>query len=61
MTSFGSFWMPQSLLASFVFASTATFIGLLSVLLSERFLTPKFESTRVKKVENHSLSPLPDE
>ncbi len=41
LTSFGPFWMPQFLLASITFVSTAMFLVVLSSLLCERFLKPK--------------------
>jgi len=43
LTSFGVFWMPQFLWASFTFTFTAVFIMSISSLLCERFIKPKLE------------------
>ncbi len=59
---YGPFWTPYPVftLALFQCLFAFFFIGLISNLLSERYLKPRLESKLVKKVDKHTLSPLPE-
>jgi hypothetical protein len=56
LMSFGPFWMPQFIQASFTWAFTATFLGTLTSLLCERFLQSKLESGRLFRPASESKS-----
>jgi hypothetical protein len=62
LQQYGPLWTPYLLfsLALFECLYATFFIGLISYLLSERYLKPKLKSNLVKKVKKHTLRPLAD-
>lgn len=62
LQQYGPLWTPYPFftLALFQCLFAGFFIGLISNLLCERFLKPRLESKLVKKVDQHTLRPLPD-
>ena len=59
---YGPLWTPYPFfpIALFQCLFAFFFISLISYFLSDRYLKPRLESKLVKKVDKHTLSPLPE-